>query len=129
MSVSTVLIVDDEKPYAKVIAEVLEAKGLAVHCASDATEALNVLQRITPDLILLDVMMPGIDGFTLLRWIRTHSERADIPIHVVSAKISEQDRIAAIEAGANGFLGKPFTSQELLDVVFEYLTPSSVKIR
>ena len=121
-----VLLIDDEQQYAGVIRDALVKLGLEVIVAFNVTEALEHLHHVTPNLILLDVMMPGVDGLSLLRWLRTHSERKDIPIHVVSAKVSESDRKKAIEAGANGFLAKPFSIRDLRDLVSEYLpSPAS----
>jgi two-component system OmpR family response regulator len=120
MSKPTVLLIDDEKPYAEIIKSVLESLDIDVLIACDSTEALNFLQQIIPDLILLDVMMPDVDGLTLLRWLREHSEK-DIPIHVVSAKAMTEDREAALSAGADGFLAKPFAIDDLQDLVRRYL--------
>ncbi len=127
MSKPIILLIDDEKPYAKVIKEALEINGVEVLLAHNAMDALNLFQQVTPDLILLDVMMPEVDGLSLLRWIREHSENENLPIHVVSAKAQDEDRKAAIAAGANGFLAKPFTVQEMRDVIGQYvpLSPSS----
>jgi two-component system OmpR family response regulator len=121
MSKPTVLLIDDEKPYAEIIKSVLESLGIDVLIACDSKEALNYLQQIIPDLILLDVMMPDVDGLTLLRWLREHSEQDDIPIHVVSAKAMTEDREAALSAGADGFLAKPFDINDLRDLVGRYL--------
>ena len=126
MSKPVILLIDDEKAYAKVIQDALELIGLEVHLAHNAMDALNLFQQVTPDLILLDVMMPEVDGLSLLRWLREHSEQDSVPIHVVSAKAQPDDRKAAIEAGANGFLAKPFSVEELRDVISQYLPgPSS----
>jgi two-component system OmpR family response regulator len=120
MSKPTVLLIDDEKPYAEIIKSVLESLDIDVLIACDSKEALNFLQQIIPDLILLDVMMPDVDGLTLLRWLREHSEK-DIPIHVVSARAMTEDREAALSAGADGFLAKPFAIDDLQDLVRRYL--------
>ena len=121
MSKLTILLIDDEKPYTEIIKSVLESLDVDVIIACDSKEALNFLQQIIPDLILLDVMMPDVDGLTLLRWLREHSERDDIPIHVVSAKAMTEDREAALSAGADGFLAKPFAIKDLQDLVRRYL--------
>ena len=125
MSEFVVLLIDDEKAYAKVIQDALEAAGIKTYVANNAEEALMLYQQITPNLVLLDVMMPDIDGLTLLRWLREHSEQDDIPIHIVSAKSMPDDHKAAIQAGANGFLAKPFTLDELREVLVEYLPDSA----
>ena len=121
MSEFVVLLIDDEKAYAKVIQDALEAAGIKTYVANNAEEALLLYQQVTPNLVLLDVMMPDIDGLTLLRWLREHSEQDDIPIHIISAKSMPDDHKAAMQAGANGFLAKPFTLDELRDVLVEYI--------
>lgn len=125
MSEFVVLLIDDEKAYAKVIQDALEAAGIKTYVANNAEEALMLYQQITPNLVLLDVMMPDIDGLTLLRWLREHSERDEIPIHIISAKSMPADHKAAIQAGANGFLAKPFTLDELREVLVEYIPDSA----
>ena len=126
MSEFVVLLIDDEKAYAKVIQDALVAAGIKTYVAHNAEEALVLFQEITPNLVLLDVMMPDIDGLTLLRWLREHSERDDIPIHIISAKSMPADHKAAIQAGANGFLAKPFTLDELREVLVEYIPDSAI---
>ena len=121
MSKPVILLIDDEKAYANVIKDALEIIGLEVLLAHNAMDALNLFQQVTPDLILLDVMMPEVDGLSLLRWLREHSEQGSIPIHVVSAKAQPEDQKAAIEAGADGFLAKPFSVEELRKVIGLYL--------
>ncbi len=112
-----VLLVDDEEPYTDVMRNALVSLGLEVIVALNAMEAMDHLHRGMPDLILLDVMMPAIDGLTLLRWLKESPERRKVPVYVVSAKTTASDREAAFEAGADGFLAKPFTFQELKDLV------------
>jgi DNA-binding response OmpR family regulator len=121
MSAPVILLVDDERAYANVVKEALERIGVRVHLAYDAMEALNLYSEVSPDLILLDVMMPDMDGLSLLRWLREHSEKDGVPIHIVSAKAQQSDRDAAISAGANGFLAKPFTVEELRQVIGQYI--------
>jgi DNA-binding response OmpR family regulator len=128
MTKPLVLLIDDEIAYAKVIGEALKTHGFEVVIAGNAGEALEIFQQKKPSLILLDVMMPEIDGLTLLKWLREHSEQEDLPIHVVSAKAQEADRQAALKAGANGFIAKPFSLEELLQAVGSYLPNGSKHI-
>jgi len=116
-----ILLIDDEKAYAEVIKEALTPLGFEAHIACNAMEAMLVMQQTTPDLILLDVMMPEVDGLTLLRWLRENSREKHIPIHIVSAKARPEDRDAALRAGADGFLAKPFTMQDLKETLAEYI--------
>jgi two-component system response regulator TrcR len=117
MSKPIVLLIDDERAYAEVIRDALLAYGIEVRLAHNAMEALEVYQEKVPDLILLDVMMPEIDGLTLLKWLREHSEKDRVPIHIVSAKAQDKDRDAALKAGADGFMAKPFTIEELKGLI------------
>ena len=120
MSRPIVLLIDDEKAYAGVIKEALESCGVQAHVAHSAMDALILFQNVNPDLVLLDVMMPEMDGLQLLRWLREHSEQDSLPIHIVSAKAQPDDQKAAIKAGATGFLAKPFTVEELNTLVGSY---------
>lgn len=119
-----ILLIDDEIGYARVVQEALQPMGLEVLIATNATEALLLYQQVNPSMILLDVMMPEIDGLTLLRWLREHSEQKRIPIHVVSAKSTPADQKAALKAGADGFLAKPFTFDELRQLILAHLPAS-----
>jgi two-component system OmpR family response regulator len=121
MSKPVILLIDDEIAYAEVIKEALLPMGVEVHIAGNAMEAMLVMQEVTPDLVLLDVMMPEVDGLTLLRWLRENSRGKEMPVHIVSAKAQQEDRDAALRAGANGFLAKPFTMQDLKETLAEYL--------
>jgi DNA-binding response OmpR family regulator len=121
MQKPVILLIDDEIGYAKVIQDALQPLGIEVMIATNATEALLLYQQVNPSMILLDVMMPEIDGLTLLRWLREHSEQKRIPIHVVSAKSTPADQKAALKAGADGFLAKPFTFDELRHLILEAL--------
>ncbi len=125
MGKPVILLIDDEVAYARVIQAALKPYGIEVLIASNATDALLLYQQVHPSMILLDVMMPEIDGLTLLRWLREHSEQDLIPIHIVSAKSTPDDRKAAMEAGANGFLAKPFTFQELRNHILNNLPGGS----
>jgi DNA-binding response OmpR family regulator len=122
-----VLLIDDERAYSEVIRDALQSYGIEVRLAHNAMEALEVYQEKVPDLILLDVMMPEIDGLTLLKWLREHSEKERVPIHIVSAKAQEKDRDAALQAGADGFMAKPFTIDELKALIARTLSNGQAK--
>jgi DNA-binding response OmpR family regulator len=126
MEKPSVLIVDDEKAYCDVVEELLRSFGMRSHVAKNVEQALELLEQENTDLIMLDVMMPHVDGATFLRWIRTHSYWKTLPVLIVSAKASNRDRIWAREAGADGFLAKPFTYQELEDALTPLLQMSPV---
>ena len=109
-----ILVVDDDRNLRKIIATNLELAGYEVVAAEDGNAALRVLDEMQPDLILLDVMMPGKDGYETAREIRRHPVNANVPIIMLTAKSEIEDKVAGFEAGADDYLTKPFGPQELL---------------
>jgi len=110
---AVILVVDDERAFCDVVCEILEAIGYDPHYALNAAEALEMLPWIQPDLILSDVMMPDMDGLSFMRQVREKTLWKTIPIVIVSAKATTDDRQAAFESGASEFLAKPFSSHDL----------------
>lgn len=117
----TVLIIDDELTFCAVMGEVLESFGFEVHQAYSAGQALTILARVTPDLILTDLRMPDSDGITLLEQLRTKPVWGRIPKIVITAKASTTDLTEARRAGADGFLRKPFSVRELRAAIIPFL--------
>lgn len=107
-----ILVVDDELDIAEAVRAVLEAEGYSVETASDGNQCLEVLRRQQPDLLLLDVMMPGLDGFGVLERLQT--ERLAVPVVMMSA-IRPDSRLSQYSIQA--FLKKPFHLETLLDTV------------
>ncbi len=120
-----ILIVDDERPYVDLLGELLEKYGLEAHTAYDAGDALFRLRARKPDLILLDLKMPEMDGLSFIDRLRADRKWRKIPIVVVSARTAKEDKSAAIEHGADGFLAKPFSSAELKDLLGEFVEVST----
>ncbi len=108
---STVLIVDDEQTLRNFMRRNLEARGFRVLTAADGLEALHQFEQHQPDLIILDLLMPRLDGMEVLRRIRSHDT---VPIIVLTALDDEEDKITALEQGADDYLTKPFSVGELL---------------
>jgi DNA-binding response OmpR family regulator len=106
-----VLVVDDEPRIAKFLKIRLEASGYEVLVAGNGLEALEKLQTHEPDLLVLDLVMPGIDGFETLRQVRSISS---IPVIILSARETSIDKIKGLEMGADDYLAKPFSPDELL---------------
>jgi DNA-binding response OmpR family regulator len=106
-----ILVVDDDRPSVKLISFLLREEGYVVSTAQDGQTALTVIQQRSPDLVILDVMMPHIDGFEVCRRIR---KMAKIPIIFLSAKGQVDDRIRGLKIGADDYLVKPFEPAELL---------------
>jgi DNA-binding response OmpR family regulator len=120
---TTILVVDDERAYLQAVADVLHSRGYGVLKAGSAAEALEVLDVVTPELILLDVMMPEVDGLTLLRQLSDDPRFLGVPIVMATAKTMPADRWSAWERGASAYLPKPFTYQEVTSLVEYLLVP------
>lgn len=115
-----ILVVDDETTIREVVRKYLEHDGFQVIEATIGTQALDILREQKPDLIVLDLMLPGLDGFSITRSLRNTNEYAplrvkgDIPIIILTARTSELDRIAGFELGADDYVMKPFSPRELV---------------
>lgn len=120
MPVPTILICDDEPSLRELMRVSLNAEYSFAE-ATDAAEAIELADRIRPDLVLVDVMMPGGSGLAVIESLRSHPELSDTPVVVVSAFAADSDRLAAHDAGATGFLRKPFDPEELASLVEELL--------
>jgi two-component system response regulator RegX3 len=105
------LLVEDEAAIAEGLAITLDAEGYQVDWVSTGTEALEAVDRTRPDLVLLDLMLPGMSGTEVCRTIRTTS---DVPIIMVTARDEEIDRVVGLELGADDYLTKPFSTRELV---------------
>ena len=110
--VRRILAVDDEPRYLEIIRFNLEAAGYRVACAASGEEALDALTADEPDLIVLDVMLPGIDGWEVLRGMRRAGNQ--VPVLFLTARDDVDDRVKGLELGADDYLVKPFRSEELL---------------
>jgi DNA-binding response OmpR family regulator len=108
--VTTVLVVDDEPIVREVVVGYLQREGYRTLEAADGDLARDVLERESPNLVVLDVMLPGIDGLELCRWIRS---RSDLPVILLTARGEETDRIVGLELGADDYVTKPFSPREL----------------
>jgi two-component system response regulator MprA len=110
-----VLVVDDEENIIELIRLGLRYEGFEVEVASNGEQALMLAQRVSPDLIILDVMMPGIDGLEVCRRLRHNPTTNDIPVLMLTAKDEVSDRILGLQTGADDYLTKPFDFYELLE--------------
>lgn len=111
---STILIVDDEPDTLELIEFNLKAAGFRCLTAGDGTEALRKAREFHPQLIILDLMIPEIDGLEVCKLLRRDANTASIPIIMLTAKASEIDRVLGLELGANDYLTKPFSPRELV---------------
>jgi len=109
--VMRVLVVDDDPPSLKMTAFLFQEEGYEVMTAEDGRQALDLIEREEPDLVVLDVMMPHVDGLEVCRRVRQHR---NVPIIILSAKGEISDRVSGLEIGADDYLAKPFEPSELL---------------
>ncbi|MEZ4362385.1 MAG: response regulator [Kofleriaceae bacterium] len=108
-----ILVADDDAWIVRMIAAVLEKRGYAVQTASDGEEALALAEEQPPDLVITDVMMPKMDGWTLVKQLRSRAELAGVPVIFLTALASEEDRIRGFRLGADDYMAKPFRFEEL----------------
>src|SRR6187431_1767348 len=110
----TVLVVDDETDILELITFNLQRQGLTVLTAENGIEAVRVAKDKTPDMIVLDLMLPGKDGFTVYKELRADPRTSSIPVLMLTAKGEVNDRIAGLELGADDYVTKPFSPKELV---------------
>jgi two-component system KDP operon response regulator KdpE len=113
-----ILIVEDDPNIRKLVRVNLSKRGYSVSEAEDSHQAIDLFQKESVDLVLLDLMLPGLSGVDICKWIR---ERSDVPIIVLSARLEEDLKVAALDAGADDYVTKPFGSEELLARVRAFL--------
>lgn len=117
-----ILVVDDEPSIIRLVRAELQSEGYTVISVANGEEALGRLEDDRPDLIVLDLMMPGMDGFETLRWIRTESQ---VPVIMLTARSSDADKLRGLQSGADDYLTKPFNPEELTARVAVVLRRSS----
>lgn len=121
-----ILLVEDTANLAEEIVEVLQWSGYEVKWASGGAKALEMLKEYPAELIITDLLMPGMDGHDLIRMLRSMQQYKEIPIIILSAKTSAADKTKGTEAGANGFVGKPCKANELLSAIEPYLGKGAI---
>ncbi len=119
------MLVDDDPNLILLVKDYLEFRGYEVTSASNGVEALEILEKEVPDLIVCDVMMPGMDGYTLVQHIRENPRTSWIPVLFLSAKGQSQDRVKGLNTGADVYLVKPFEPEELVAQVESSLKQAS----
>ena len=112
-----VMVVDDSVTVRKVTSRLLERQGIDVIVAKDGVEAIALLQERRPDIMLLDIEMPRMDGFEVARQVRHDDRLSELPIVMVSSRTGSKHKEHAQEIGVNKFLGKPFQENELLETI------------
>ena len=114
MNEKHILVIEDEPSLAEVVSLYLKRAGYQVQIANDGKQAMSILEKQIPDFVIMDIMLPEVDGLSLTSWLR---DRSDVPIIMVTARREEVDRIAGLEMGADDYVIKPFSPQELVSRV------------
>ena len=115
MSKKEILIVEDQEELRQLECLLLGSRGYQVEGVADGIAALDYLQNRKPDLVLLDIMLPGIDGFEVCRQIRNREETKNIPVIMITARNSREDMAKGEEVGANMYMTKPFKSEKIVE--------------
>jgi len=121
MNPKKILVVDDEVDLVKTIQFSLEVEGYTVLASNDGEDALSQARKESPDLILLDIMLPKLDGYKVCRLLKFDEKYKHIPILMMTAKTQEKDKILGMETGADEYITKPFDMDELMEKIKAYL--------
>ena len=114
MKKGTILVIDDEKDLIELVRYNLEKEGFDVIAATDGQSGLDVIKRHRPDLVVLDLMMPGLDGLQVCQRLRSDPRSGRIPVIMLTAKATEADRVVGLELGADDYITKPFSPREVV---------------
>ena len=115
-----VMVVDDSVTVRKVTSRLLERNGMHVTTAKDGVDAINQLQEHRPDIMLLDIEMPRMDGFEVATLVRHDEQLRDLPIIMITSRTGDKHRERAMEIGVNEYLGKPYQEAQLLEKIRQY---------
>jgi len=121
LSGKSILVIEDDASVRALLEKTLASKGYVVRCVADGLEGLTTLERSTPDLMIVDIMMPRLDGMTFVKAIKSHASTQPIPVIFLTAKNDPKTMIAGINLGAKYYVTKPFQLDELLSKVAKAL--------
>ena len=110
----SILVVENEISARQLLAANLQNSGYKVRCAGDVAQAETLVREVRPDLVLLDWILPGVPGLPFTRWLRNDQRTRDISVVLISDRADEQDKVAALEGGADDYVTKPYSGRELL---------------
>lgn len=121
MEAALILVIDDHPPNLLLLECLLQLHGYRVECAADASEALNKISQRLPQMILMDLQLPGVDGFELTRRLKSDPVTAQVPIVAVTSFAMSGDRERALAAGCDGYVAKPIDTRTLPQLVASFL--------
>ena len=116
-----VLVIDDNEIQLEFLEHLFSSHGLSAHLTTDNLNAIDIIRKVKPRVILLDIMMPGVDGYTVLKTIREDSVLKDIPVIIHTSKAFPVDQKKALRLGANAYLVKPIKGSEIVNEIKKYL--------
>jgi chemosensory pili system protein ChpA (sensor histidine kinase/response regulator) len=116
-----IMVVDDSLTVRRVTQRLLERNGYDVMLAKDGVDALRQLQDAVPDVMLVDIEMPRMDGFDLTRNVRSAESTREVPIIMITSRTAEKHRTVALDLGVNEYLGKPYREEQLLGLIGDYI--------
>ena len=119
--VKKILCVEDNPMNIELIEDLFRAKGYEVDSIGRGDEVLDVMKKSKPDLVLLDMQLPGMDGYMVARWLKSEDSTKDVPIIAVTAYASLYSREKAINAGCNEYMGKPIDTHKLVEMVKDFI--------
>ena len=120
-TMTTVLVIEDSKSTRKMMSQLLSERGLKVKTAPDGVQALKMLPTISPDVVVLDIVMPNMNGYEVCRKIKANPKTKDVPVIICSAKSEDFDRYWGIKQGADAYIAKPFEKRELIATINQFL--------
>ncbi len=124
MSEASILVVDDEPDVRRMLQVILDKNGYGVQGVSSGLEALVAVNEREPDLILLDIMMEGMDGWEVLKLLKMEERTRDIPVVILSARVEPRDKIRGLQEGAVDYITKPFSVKGVLNSIDLILNPT-----
>ncbi|MEM9006772.1 MAG: response regulator [Cyanobacteria bacterium P01_F01_bin.86] len=118
---STILIVDDSSALREMVSGLLMQSGMTIMEAKDGAEAQKKIAATPPDLVVLDIVMPNMNGYELCRWIKNNPKTQDVPVVICSSKSEDFDRYWGMKQGADAYIAKPFRPDEMVETVKQLL--------
>jgi chemosensory pili system protein ChpA (sensor histidine kinase/response regulator) len=122
------MVVDDSITVRRVMERFLERNGIRVVTAKDGMDAISLLQDHKPDIILLDIEMPRMDGYEFASHVRNDERVSDVPIIMITSRVGDKHRARAIEIGVNDYVGKPYQDAQLLEAIQRLLEERGIKL-
>jgi CheY-like chemotaxis protein len=122
--VKSILVVEDNQNNAELLEDILGVRGYVVNIVTRGEDALDAVSKMRPNLILMDIQLPGIDGYEITRRLKKNPDTADIPVIAVTAYALKGDEMKALRAGCDDYVSKPINTRDLPEIVEKYIGPA-----